>query len=336
MIEFVALFMGISIWLYCLLGGADFGAGILELFTPKEERDKQRKLVNKALSSVWEVNHIWLILALVICFNAFPKAWAQIAITFHIPLTIMLIGIVCRGCAFTFRHYDAYKDESQVYYNRFFTLSSLLTPFSLGLVAGGLIVGRINPLAKSFDNAYIAPWFNLFSFSLAIFLCTLFTYLASVYMVGETNDKAQKSNLAFRAKRWMTASILTGGVVFIAGWFSHSDLFVRFLSSPISMLCMGVTTILLVPGWIALNERAVWIPRIIVGTQFTLIVLGWYNVEYPYLIPPSPQFGYPGLTLYDAAATAPVLNSLALALIVGGLLIFPSMFYLFKVFKVRT
>lgn len=336
MIEFIALFMGISVWLYCLLGGADFGAGILELFTPKAERSQQRKVVNKALSAVWEVNHIWLILALVICFNAFPKAWSQIAITFHIPLTIMLVGIVCRGCAFTFRHYDAYKDESQVYYNRFFTLSSLLTPFSLGLVAGGLIVGRINPWAKNFETAYIAPWFNLFSFSLAIFLCVLFSYLASVFLVGETSDPYLKSRFVFRAKRWMTASIATGGLVFITGWFSHADLFQRLLTSPISLFCMGLTTILLIPSWIALNERATWIPRILASGQFTLILIGWYNVQYPYLIPPSPQFGYPGLTLYDAAASGPVLNSLAFALIIGSLLIFPSMFYLFRVFKARA
>ncbi len=336
MIEFVALFMGLSIWLYCLLGGADFGAGILELFTPETERSQQRKVINKALSSVWEVNHIWLILALVICLNAFPKVWSQIAITFHIPLTLMLVGIVCRGCAFTFRHYDAYKDDSQIYYNRFFTLSSLLTPFSLGLVAGGLIVGRINPLAKSFDNAYIAPWFNLFSFSLAIFLCALFTYLASVFLVGETSDPLLKSRIIFRAKRWMTAAIATGGLVFITGWFSNTDLFQRMLTNPFSLLCMGLTTLLLVPGWIALNERAVWIPRILACGQFTLILIGWYTAQHPYLIPPSPQFGYSGLTLYEAAASGPVLNSLAFALIFGSLLIFPSMFYLFRVFKARA
>lgn len=336
MLEVVALFMGVSIWLYCLLGGADFGAGILELFASRENIAKQRKIVNKALASVWEVNHIWLILALVICFNAFPAAWSQIAITFHIPLTLMLIGIVCRGCAFTFRSYDVFKDESQMVYNRFFTVSSLLTPFSLGLVAGGLILGRINPWSNDFVEAFVAPWFNLFSFTLAVFICVLFTYLASVYIVGETSDRAIKTAFISRAKGWMAVAVLTGGVVFVTGWFTHADLFQRFLGDTFSLFCMGITTLLLVPGWIALNERAVWIPRILVAGQFTFIVLGWYNVQHPYLIPPSPEFGYPGLTLYDAAAGSAVLNHLAVALIAGAVLIFPSMFYLFRVFKVRT
>ena len=128
MIEVTALFMGVALWLYCLLGGADFGAGILELFTPVKDRSKHRKIVNQAIGTGWEANHVWLILALVICFNAFPKAFAQISITFHIPLTLMLVGIVLRGCAFTFRHYDAYKDKSQIIYNRLFTLSSLRNP----------------------------------------------------------------------------------------------------------------------------------------------------------------------------------------------------------------
>ncbi len=336
MLELVALFMGVSIWLYCLLGGADFGAGILELFASNRDIARQRKIVNKALASVWEVNHIWLILALVICFNAFPGAWSQIAITFHIPLTLMLIGIVCRGCAFTFRHYDAFKDESQEVYNRFFTLSSLLTPFSLGLVAGGLILGRINPWSNDFNEAYIAPWFNLFSFSLAVFICVLFTFLASVYMVGETADQELKTRFIARAKGWMLVAVLTGGVLFIIGWFTHANLFERFLSSTFSLFCLGITTLILIPNWIALNERTVWFPRILVAAQFTFILLGWYNVQHPYLIPPSPQFGYPGLTLYDAAAGSRVIDNLAIALIAGSILIFPSMFYLFRVFKIRV
>src|SRR4051812_7536787 len=61
--EGVLFFLGFSILLYCLLAGADFGAGILELFRGRSLRDEQRELVSHAIAPVWEANHVWLILA---------------------------------------------------------------------------------------------------------------------------------------------------------------------------------------------------------------------------------------------------------------------------------
>src|ERR1700733_8715060 len=105
-------FLAVSLLFYCVLGGADFGAGALEFFVPEKNRKRHEELVNKAMGPVWEANHIWLIILIVILFNAFPKVYAQYSIYFHIPLTLMLIGIVFRGCAFSFRNYDAVKDDT--------------------------------------------------------------------------------------------------------------------------------------------------------------------------------------------------------------------------------
>ena len=93
----------ISLLFYCVFGGADFGAGALEFFVPKNNRKRHEELVNKAMGPVWEANHIWLIILIVILFNAFPQVYTQYSIYFHVPLILMLIGIVFRGCAFTFR-----------------------------------------------------------------------------------------------------------------------------------------------------------------------------------------------------------------------------------------
>jgi cytochrome d ubiquinol oxidase subunit II len=50
---------------------------------------------------------MWLIIAIVILFVGFPFIYATLSVHLHIPLLIMLMGIVARGTAFTFRHYDA-------------------------------------------------------------------------------------------------------------------------------------------------------------------------------------------------------------------------------------
>jgi cytochrome d ubiquinol oxidase subunit II len=248
----------------------------------------------------------------------------------------MLIGIVLRGCAFAFRHNDAFRDRSQIHYSRVFTFSSFLTPFAMGLVVGGLVGGKLNPHSKSFFGSFIEPWFHLLSFSLALFVCAQFTFMAAAFLVGETSEPNLKTRLIQRAKRWNIASIASGGLVMLVGWNSGAPLFEVFLSSPASLFTVALATLLIVPIWIALNERATWMPRVLVSAQFSLILLGWTNAQYPYIIPPSPDVGYAGLTLIDQGVTADTLVPLVTALSVGMLLVFPALFYLIRSFKVRS
>lgn len=63
----------------------------------------------QAIGPVWEANHMWLIIAIVILFVGFPHIYTTMSVYLHIPLAIMLIGIIARGTAFVFRHYDAVK-----------------------------------------------------------------------------------------------------------------------------------------------------------------------------------------------------------------------------------
>src|SRR5665648_1246704 len=125
MTEFIILVLGVAVLFYVLLGGADFGAGIIELVTGKRGIDT----ISKAIAPVWEANHIWLILAVVILFNGFPLVYTTFTTYLHIPLFIILLGIIFRGTAFTFRYYDTVEDNTNKYYTQLFRISSLLTPF---------------------------------------------------------------------------------------------------------------------------------------------------------------------------------------------------------------
>lgn len=82
MVELVLFFTGLSLLLYVLLGGADFGAGIIEIFTGKQGS----KAISHAIAPVWEANHIWLIVVIVILFNAFPEVYSTVTTYLHIPL----------------------------------------------------------------------------------------------------------------------------------------------------------------------------------------------------------------------------------------------------------
>src|SRR5690606_15763694 len=110
----------------------------------------------------WEANHMWLIITVVILFNAFPEIYSQISISLYIPLILLLIGIILRGCAFAFRHYDAIKDKSQEVYSKVFEYSSLMVTFFLGLIIGALVSGKIELNPQNYFDGYIFPWLNLF------------------------------------------------------------------------------------------------------------------------------------------------------------------------------
>src|SRR6187399_1096383 len=103
--DLIGIVMLVSLILYALGAGADFGGGIWDLLSSGPRARAQRDLVAHAIGPIWEANHVWLILAVVLMFVCFPSAWADLSISLHVPLTVMLLGVVMRGSAFTFRSY---------------------------------------------------------------------------------------------------------------------------------------------------------------------------------------------------------------------------------------
>src|SRR6185503_20646191 len=103
----------------------DFGGGVWDLFAFGRTAERQRALIAHAIGPIWEANHVWLILVVVLMFVCFPVAWAVLSTVLHVPLTLMLLGIVLRGSAFTFRAYDDASDAVQRRRGRVFAIASV-------------------------------------------------------------------------------------------------------------------------------------------------------------------------------------------------------------------
>ncbi len=192
MIYVVIGFLWVSVGLYLILGGADFGAGIVELMSSKKSRKRTEKIMYESIAPVWEANHMWLIIAIVILFVAFPEIYTTMSTYLHIPLVLMLMGIIARGTAFTFRHYDAVKDDWQVLYTQIFYYASLLTPFFLGLIAAATVSQSINPEAETFLDLYVFSWLNWFGIAVGFFIVAICAYLASIFsLITENYSIAQ-------------------------------------------------------------------------------------------------------------------------------------------------
>jgi cytochrome bd ubiquinol oxidase subunit II len=332
MLYIVIIFLLVSVYLYCLLGGADFGAGIVELTARGESKVRTKNLVSESMAPIWEANHMWLIITVVILFNAFPAIYTQVSISLYIPLILLLVGIVLRGTAFTFRHYDAIKDESQKIYSRIFSYSSLIVTFFFGLVIGALISGKITQYPADFVEGYITPWLNIFSISIGIFLCTLFSFIASVYLIGDSTEKSVREEFIIKAKHTTIAMVISGGLVFTASFIENVDLVTQFFSHPISITLIVLATIGLPVLWITLGKGLIWFSRVIAGAQLLFILGGFYAIYFPTIVKIKDGTN---LTLFNSAAPEVTLNYLGWALIIGSFIIFPSLYYLLDIFKFK-
>ena len=277
---------------------------------------------------------MWIILAVVILFNGFPRAYSQLSIYLHVPLTMMLVGIILRGCAFTFRHYDAKVDESTKAYSFIFRHSSFLTTFMLGVMAGALIEGNfvLADGGASYWDTYWAPWLSSFTFSVGAFLVTLFAYQSSIFFVGEDLSDNLKLHFAKKSRQFNLAAVVSGLLVFLSAFWCDVPLASRFFSHPWSLGCMVIATLCIFPIWRGLNTFNKWTLRGLSGLQMTLIILGWVALQFPQVL--KFQSGE-SVDLYGAAAPEATLFFLLTALCVGSVFIFPSLFYLFHVFKHR-
>jgi cytochrome d ubiquinol oxidase subunit II len=331
--ELVAAATLIGLNAYVLLGGADYGGGVWDLLASGPRKRRQRALVAEAIGPIWEANHVWLIIVVVLLFTCFPAAFARLAITLHIPLSLMLIGIVLRGSAFTFRsHYgpghDAEREEGPSQrWGRVFASASVGTPMLLGLCVGALASGALPvPGRAGFAATFVRPWLTPFGLGVGALTLALFAFLAGVYLTVEAQEPALREDFRRRA-------LGAAGAVFVAAFgtlgLAHlgAPPMGRSLTTapwaPALHLATGAAAVAAI--W-ALWRRHYRLARVAAAAQVSLILWGWALAQYPYLIPPD-------LTIRAAAAPRITLVLVLWALVIGGLVLFPSLVYLLRVFK---
>ncbi|MDP4116569.1 MAG: cytochrome d ubiquinol oxidase subunit II [Bacteroidota bacterium] len=330
MISIIIFFLLVSIIIYVLLGGADFGAGIIELFAGPKNKQQTIKVINNAIAPVWEANHMWLIIAVVILFNAFPKIYTTVSVYLYIPLIILLLGIVLRGTSFVFRHYDAYKDGSHKIYNIVFAVSSLIVSFTFGLIIGALMSNKLTAYPANFYDGYIRPWLNIFTISVGAFVTALFTFAASVYLIGEALNPEDKKAFITKAKIASITLVCTGGVVFISSVIDGNDFMLVFLSNWKSQALIIASTLAIPFTWKIISLGMGWMARAFAGVHIVLVLSAFYVAFFPVVV----RFkDMESLTLFNSAAPEITLRYLVYALLIGSCIIFPMLGYLMKVFK---
>jgi cytochrome d ubiquinol oxidase subunit II len=314
--EVPLILMLVGLAAYAVLGGADFGAGFWQLTEGRSERDH----AHHAIGPVWETNHVWLIFVLVLCWTAYPTAFGSIASTLAIPLFIAAVGIILRGTAYAMRSATTSGGE-QRRVQMLFALSSIVTPFALGTVVGGIASFRV-PVGNA-EGDQVSSWVNWTSVLIGVLAVATAAYLAAVYLAADA-VRIRRHDLAdaFR-RRALLMGVIAGGVAIAGLAVVHQDAHPLWeglsngagLGAVIVSAVAGVTTILLV--WRRQFEPA----RVTAALAVAAVIAGWALAQRPTFLP--------GLTIDEAAADRGTLVAILASLAAGAVVLLPSLALLF-------
>lgn len=330
MIEFIVLIFTVAVFLYALLAGADFGAGILELLPLGISREERTRLIGKAMGPVWEANHIWLILALVIAFNGFPDLFWFVSEWFHFPLGAFVMGVIFRGASFTFLHYDPIKDGSQKVYHWIFGLSSIWCTLWIGIMVGSLMLGNFSLEDTAVWERYFGHWLNPFCLLMGLFITVLSMFNASLFLYVEEEINREP---------WRRVTVKVFILMIVVGFFTHASFFLQdpmrwklFFFNYMSIGLITLSFLLLFPQYWLIQHGHRQTSRLMAGVQLAAIMGAGFIPLFPDVV--LFRDGN-SLSFYETAAEPGVLSPLMYALILGCLFILPSYFYLMRIFKLK-
>jgi cytochrome d ubiquinol oxidase subunit II len=326
MTPLLATVMVSSLVLYVLLAGADYGAGFWDLLSSGPLKDEQKNLIANAIRPIWEANHVWLILILVLLFAGFPLAFGVIMIALCVPISLMVLGIVLRGSSFVFRAYSAANSGTQRTYAYVFSASSSFTPIFAGIVLASLSDDRVVVAQDESLNGYLFNWLNPFSISTGLFALALFAYLAATYLAVEAPSAKLRHSFRQRALAAGSASgVLVVVTLVLTERYAHGFR-TGLLHNNLARCAEAGAAISLILGLIALFQDRVRLARWMVAVFAGLIVICWAAAQYPYL-------ARPNMTVFNSALSENVVKDILFALIAGVILLFPSLALLLYVFK---
>lgn len=315
----VVLLVGVV--LYALLGGADFGAGFWDLTAGGAERGaRPRALIDRAIGPVWEANHVWLVFCVVVLWTAFPPAYSAVFSTLVIPLGLAALGIVLRGAGFAFRAASTRLGVRRVYGAAFAT-ASVLTPFFLGTMLGGIASGRVPP--GNAEGDLVTSWLNPSGVVVGALAVAVCAYLAAVYLVADARRAGDAVLERHFARRGVGAGVVAGALAAAGLVVLRSDagpvgerLTGEALAPVLVSAACGVALIAL----LALGHRRGTRP--LAAATVVAVVVAWAIAQWPYALPES-------LT-WEAAAGDPSTLAWVLAVFaVAVVVVVPSLALLF-------
>ncbi|HEX7443842.1 MAG TPA: cytochrome d ubiquinol oxidase subunit II [Acidimicrobiales bacterium] len=310
----VVLFIGVTA--YAVFGGADFGAGLWDLVAGGAARgERPRAVIDHSIGPVWEANHVWLIFCFVVLWTAFSEAYASITLTLFVPLSIAAFGIVLRGSGFAFRK-AVFRDRDRRNFGAAFAISSVLVPYCMGAVVGGIASGRVPAGGQAGDPW--DSWVNPTSILGGILAVAAVAFLAAVYLVWDANRLGDEAMVEYFRRRAVASAAVAGLVAFVGLFVLRAD--ARYLYDGLTSRALPLVALsaLCGSGSLALlirrNHRGA---RTLAIGAVAAVVVAWGVAQWDYILPES-------MTVAQAAAPSGTLWAVLVVTALAVVLIFPA------------
>jgi cytochrome bd ubiquinol oxidase subunit II len=322
--------IGLGLIAYAVLGGADYGGGVWDLLASGPLAERQRATISHAIGPVWEANNVWLIYVITVTWTAFPIVYAAVSTALFVPIVLAIVGITLRGAAYGFRsQYAERAGSAQValVWSHIFSGASTITPFLLGTIAGAIAGGALHVRQGVVSVNYWTIWTTPFALACGAFALALCAVLAATYLAVEAQTAGESVLIAIFQVRALVAGAITAVIGAIAALLAavQSPLLWQGLIGKALPLSLGAVLIGLATAASLLLGR-LRAARVLVAAETACILAAWGVAQYPYLI-------IRDVTISDAASLPSVLQGVAIASLAGMIVLLPSLWYLFHIFK---
>jgi cytochrome d ubiquinol oxidase subunit II len=125
---------------------------------------------------------------------------------------------------------------------------------------------------------------------------------------------------------WAQTALIPLAIIVFATSKYGAPLMFHGLTNWWAPVLLGWTGLSAIAAALALWSRRFYLARIAAAAQVTFILLGWALAQFPHLVTPD-------VTIQNAAAPESTLRLLLLALGAGAVVLLPSLYYLFQIFR---
>ncbi|MFF2876677.1 cytochrome d ubiquinol oxidase subunit II [Gottfriedia sp. NPDC057991] len=316
-IQTIAIFiLWLFLYAYMIIASIDFGAGFYAFYTiTTKEEPKLIGIINRHLSSIWELATLFFIFFFVGVVGIFPRVAYYYGVPLLVPGSVAMIFLAIRGSFYTFQQYGGNRSK---FFLILYGATSLLIPVTLSTVLtiseGGFIIENGTDI-RFYPFKLITNSYSLSVMLLAVCSVLFISAMFLIYSAKLINDTESEIKLRKYVLVWSLPTIISSIIVFLSMKLHNKVHFDRmhnvwefFL---ISLICFCIAIYFV-------------IKRKRYGLAFILVLLQYFFAFFGYGISHLPFILYPYLRIETSFAK----SSLAIVLII----LFVVFFILFTVY----
>ncbi|MDG4833356.1 cytochrome d ubiquinol oxidase subunit II [Solwaraspora sp. WMMD1047] len=294
---------------YLVLGGFDYGVGILLARTPATGSADPRRAALTALGPFLLGNEVWLVAAVGILFGAFPLLEGELLAGLYPAIAVALAGVITVIAAVGLRSRPA-GQRARTRWDRIIVVGSVLAAGGWGAALAGLLQGV--PVRADGHLDGIGHLFTPFVAAAALALSALVTLHGAAFLALRLPPGAADQHVAVGRRLVPVTLAALGAAAVLAG-----------LSGPVRQSvrqpAVGVLGVVLLAATVlaagrALGRRRTGVAFALTATAVALPVLLVGAANWPYALV-STADPAASLTVAEAAASEPTLRVLTWLLV---------------------